>query len=166
MKRAYIFALVFALTGCGTARTLVLDPVKSEAKFAHAVLEENNPNVSVPPEVTAKFRSVIEKGLYDKQAFAPGKDLRIQYTFVSHNPGSQFTRWFWGGIGNAGEGSLAVLVRYLDTNDKELAKTQVEGRIGSGAFGGSFDEAIIKAGEEIVKFTADHFAANRSVAAN
>jgi hypothetical protein len=159
MKRLLLVGVVLLLTGCGTARTLVLEPVNSSARFSRVELVENNANVQVPAEVTTKFRSVVEKGLYEKSAFTRGEDMRILYTFVSHNPGSQFQRWFWGGIGNAGEGSVAVTVKYVDAKGTELAKTQVEGRIGSGMFGGSYDEAIQKAGEEIVKFTTQHFAA-------
>jgi len=74
------------------------------------------------------------------------------------NPGDRLSRWFWGGIGNAGEGMVVVQVRYIDVVGKELARTQVEGRIGSGFFGGSLDDAITKAGEDIVGFTVANFA--------
>lgn len=60
-------------------------------------------------------------------------------------------------MGNSGEGSLIVTVRYLDSNGLELAKTQVEGRIGSGFLGGTFDDAVTKAGEDVVKFTMENF---------
>jgi len=95
--------------------------------------------------------------LYEEGPFTPGSELRIIYTFVGVDEGDQFARWFWEGIGNASEGTITVRVRYLDDQDKELTNTQVEGRIGSGFFGGSFDEAITKAGEEIVKFTIENF---------
>ncbi|GAB7549818.1 hypothetical protein [Cupriavidus sp. 8B] len=160
MKRLQIICLVLVLVGCGTARTLVIEPIKRPNQFQRAELVENKATVTVPAAVTEKFRSVVETGLYEKDAFKRGGDLRIVYTFISHNPGSQFQRWFWGGIGNAGEGSLVIMVRYLDASDTELAKTEVEGRIGSGFFGGEFDEAITKAGEALVKFTVENFAAH------
>lgn len=157
MKHTIVIGLVLLLEACGTARTLVLEPPKPHARFSGVALVESEPTVSVPPEVTEKFRSVVEKGLYENGAFTRGNDLRIVYVIVSDNPGSQFQRWLWGGIGNAGEGSLVVMVRYLDATDTELAKTEVEGRIGSGFFGGSFDDAVTKAGEDIVKFTTQTF---------
>lgn len=159
MKRILVIGLVLLLVGCGTARTLVIEPVKQPAQFQRAELIEANATVKVLPAVQEKFRSVVEKGLYENGAFEHGNDLRIVYTFISNNPGSQFQRWLWGGIGNAGEGSLVVMVRYLDASDTEIAKMEVEGRIGSGVFGGGFDEAITKAAEDLVKFTIDNFAA-------
>jgi hypothetical protein len=157
MKRALVIGLALLLVGCGTARTLVLEPVKTHSRFSGVELVESDATVTVPPEVTGKIRSVVEKGLYENGAFTRGNDLRIVYTIVSDNPGSQFQRWLLGGLGNAGEGSLVIMVRYLDATDTELAKTEVEGRIGSGFFGGSFDEAVTKAGEDIVKFTTQNF---------
>ena len=158
MRNLLFLVCVLFLTACGTATTMVLEPVATNTKFSNVKVVADNPNVEVPQNVTDKLESVIKNGLYEKGPFADGDDLRIHYTFISNNPGNQFTRWFWGGIGNAGEGSLALLVRYLDKNNNEIARTQVEGRIGSGFFGGSFNEAITKAGEDIVKFTVQHFA--------
>jgi hypothetical protein len=157
MKRTLVIGLVLLLVGCGTARTLVLEPVKTHSRFSSVQLVQNEATVTVPPEVTEKIRSVVEKGLYENGAFTRGNELRIVYTIVSNNPGSQFQRWLWGGMGNAGEGSLVIMVRYLDVADTELAKTEVEGRIGSGFFGGSFDEAVTKASEAIVKYTIQNF---------
>ena len=54
---------------------------------------------------------------------------------------------------------MVVLFRYIDLSGRELAKTQVDGRIGSGFFGGLLDDAITKAGEDIVKFAVTTFAA-------
>lgn len=52
------------------------------------------------------------------------------------------------------------MVHYLDSNNTELAKTQVEGQIGIGFFGGSFEEAITKGGQDIVKFTIVNFSSH------
>lgn len=158
MRIYLLLAVMVSLAGCGTASTLVLEPVQTADRFERVELLAHNPTVAVPADVTQKIESVIRKGLYESGTFSHGDDLRILYTFISHDPGSQFQRWFWGGIGNTGEGSVTVMVRYVDKSDKELAKTQVEGRIGSGFFGGSLNEAITKAGQDIVKFTVEKFA--------
>jgi hypothetical protein len=150
--------LALVLAGCGTARTLVLEPPETNARFSSAALIAHNPTVEVPPEVTGRIEAVIGKGLFEGGAFTAGEDLRIYYTFISHEPGNRMERWFWGGIGNAGEGSVTIMVRYVDATERELARTQVEGRIGSGFFGGSINDAITRAGEDIVKFTIDRFA--------
>lgn len=60
MKRALAIGLALVLAACGTARTLVLDPVRSAGRFTRVELVENNPTVRVPAEITATFRSVIE----------------------------------------------------------------------------------------------------------
>ncbi len=145
------------LTGCGTAKTVVLEAPDVSTKFNEVELVANNPTVNVPEEVDVLLRTTIEKGLIEEGSFVKGNDLQIQYTFVNHDEGSRAARWFWGGLGNAGEGTVTVMVVYLDKDQKELAKTQVEGKIGSGFFGGSMNEAIVKAGEDIVEFTKQNF---------
>jgi hypothetical protein len=74
------------------------------------------------------------------------------YRFVQFNPGSQFSRWFWGGIGSAGKGTMTVEAKFLDSNDKELVKIQSEGEIASGFLGGGFNLAIQKAAKEIAEY--------------
>jgi hypothetical protein len=69
---------------------------------------------------------------------------------VQFDTGNQFQRWLWRRIGNAGEGAMHVVAEYFDGGTK-LAPTQIEGRIGSGCFGGSMSEAVDKAAEEIAK---------------
>jgi hypothetical protein len=75
---------------------------------------------------------------------------------VQFEPGSQFQRWFWGGLGNQGEGSLHVLAEFYE-GDKKLAHIQTEGRIGSGAFGGSLNMAVDKAATEIAEYAGTTF---------
>jgi hypothetical protein len=150
--------MVLIITGCGTARTLVLEPVETTTKYTNVKIVADNPNVNVPSEVIEIFESTLRKGLYDDGVFTNGEDLRIHYTFISHDPGNQFERWFWGGLGNAGEGSITIIVTYKDLGGNEITKTQVEGRIGSGFFGGSMNAAIEKAGEDIVEYTKNQFA--------
>ena len=160
MRNFYFVLIILILTGCGTARTLVMEPVQSTTKYTHVMLVADNPTVEVPDDVTETLEETINKGLYEEGPFVNGDDLRIHYTFISHDPGNQFERWFWGGIGNAGEGSVTILVTYMDESGNEIAKTQVEGRIGSGFFGGSINEAIKKAGQDIVEFTINQFSPN------
>jgi hypothetical protein len=157
MRIYILLAVVACLTGCGTANTLVLKPNMSRDKFARAELIACKPNVDVPADVTNELESVIRKGLNEGGAFSPGPDLRILYTIISYNPGNRAARYLTGGIGDTGEGSIAVMVSYVDKDDRELAQTQVQGRIGSGFFGGSLDNAIAKVGEDIVRFTIERF---------
>ncbi len=160
MKQLYALTLIILLSACGTSKTLVLEPVDTVNRYTQVNLMEVDSTVAAPAEVSERLQSVIEKGLFDEGPFIQGDQLTIVYRFISHDPGNQFARWFWGGIGNAGEGSITILVNFLDEEGDELAKTQVEGRIGSGFFGGSFNEAITRTGEDIVKFTIDNFSDN------
>ena len=75
------------------------------------------------------------------------------------NEGSRFKRWMTGGIGNCGEGSSTVEVRFIDNtrNAKEIGKIHAQGTIGSGMFGGSLDSAIEGIAEEIATYTKANF---------
>jgi len=42
---------------------------------------------------------------------------------------------------------------YLDANRQEIGKVQSEGKIGSGMFGGGFDNAIESSVEEFIGYT-------------
>lgn len=151
--------LAAALAGCGTARTVVVEPAKATARYRTLTIAADPSTVAVPADVSRDFEASLRKDLYGSGKFAQGDELRLVYAFVSHNPGNQFQRWFSGGIGNWGEGSLVVHVRYLDKAGQEVAKTQVEGRIGSGFFGGSMSEALYRVSQDVVTFTVTTFAA-------
>lgn len=145
-------ALICLLTGCGAGRTMVLAPPEGADKFQSAEISEAKSTVEVPEEVKSFFQEKLSKLLYGEDNFTRGPGLTIKYRFIQFNPGSQFTRWFWGGLGSAGKGSLTVEAKFLDQNGKELAKIHSEGEISSGAFGGSFDYAVEKAANEIAQY--------------
>ena len=144
--------LTLSLTGCGAGRTMVIAPVEMPVKFTSAELHEDKATVNVPGDINASFEAKLTQLLYGQDGFTKGPGLKIRYRFIQFNPGNQFTRWFWGGIGSAGKGSMTVEARFLDSSDKELAKIQSEGEISSGAFGGSFDFAIQKTAEEMAEY--------------
>jgi hypothetical protein len=66
-------------------------------------------------------------------------------------------RWFWGGIGNSGEASVTLKVDFFDPASAQLGTIQVEGRIGSGFFGGSADDTLDKATDQIVNYAVANF---------
>lgn len=148
-------ALIFA--GCGAGKTLVLKPPEMKLRAVSVELSESKSTVSVPADVNSEFQEKLRQLLFEEGAFQKGTDLKIRYRFIQFNPGNQFTRWFWGGIGNAGEGSLTIETRYFDVADKKLSVIQTEGKIGSGAFGGALSFAIQKAAEEIANYTKVNF---------
>ena len=147
-----LLALTLFLIGCGAGRTMVLAPPVITAKFTSAEIYEDKATVDVPADVSASFQEKFSQLLYGEAGFVRGPDLKIRYRFIQFNPGSQFSRWFWGGIGSAGKGTMTVEARFLDKNDNELAKIQSEGEITSGVFGGSLQLAIEKAAKEVAEY--------------
>ncbi len=147
-----LLVLSLSLAGCGAGKTMVLAAVETPDKFASAELYEDKATVNVPGDVSASFQAKIAQLLYGQEGFTKGPGLKVRYRFIQFNPGNQFTRWFWGGIGSAGKGSMTVEARFLDSSDRELAKIQADGEITSGAFGGSFDFAVQKTAEEVAEY--------------
>ncbi len=164
------FALCVVLAACGTGRTMVKEPPAQKKTFSAVVLTRAEDTVVVPEEYRAQFVTKIRAMLYgtpDKPGrFVEGDGLTIRIKVIQFEAGNQFSRWFWGGIGNAGEGSLQLLAEFYD-HDTKLAEIQTEGRIGSGLFGGSMSEAVDKAAEQIANYAIGTFAEQKgSVARN
>ena len=158
-----LMTLIVILAGCGAGKTLVMKPPGSEMHVTSVSFSEGTSTAVVPDQTIEEFEAKLSELLYGESkegeaaAFQRGNDIKIVYRFLQHDEGSQFTRWFWGGIGNAGQGSLTVEAIYFDHADKELATIQVEGEIGSGFFGGSFEFAIDKAAEQLAEYTIKNF---------
>jgi hypothetical protein len=112
----------------------------------------------VPEEVMKTWETKLDEFLYKEGGYKKGPGLTITYRFLQYNPGDQFSRWFWGGIGNAGQGSLTVDAMYTDSSGQQLGKIQCEGVISSGFFGGDFSFAVEKAANEIAEYTKKNFA--------
>ena len=148
----FTLAVSCLIIGCGAGKTMVLAPAETPERFTEAEIIEGKSTVSVPSDVNAAFQSKLAQLIYGEAGFTQGPGLKISYRFIQFNPGSQLSRWFWGGIGSAGKGSMTVEAIFLDPSGKELAKIQSEGEITSGAFGGSFDLAIKKAAAEVAEY--------------
>ncbi len=150
------------LLGCGAGRTMVMTPPAEKITARTVNLVEEEPTVNVPKEVRDQFQKKLDKALFEakdgkEQTFVRGSEVELRYRFIQFNPGNQFSRYFWGGIGNAGEGTLTVEARFCNGRGEELAKIQCEGKISSGFFGGSFGLALDKAVREIVQFAEANF---------
>jgi len=155
-KHLYLLLLfLFIITACGVGKTLVLEPPEENYRVKSVEIVEKKPTVKVPENLRKKFKKDLAKLIYQK--FQEGPELKIEYAFVQFNPGSRFTRWFWGGLGNAGEGSLTVRAAFYDSKGNTLSVIHIEGKIQSGFFGGSFDEALEKAARELAHYTIYNF---------
>lgn len=151
-----IAGLMFA--GCGVGRAMVIKPPDAKVMVRSVQATEGSSPVAVPPAVKTDFANKLNQYLYEEEGgFQKGPELTISYRFIQYDPGNQFTRWFSGGIGNAGEGSLTVEAKYFDSTNKELATVNVEGRIGSGVFGGALSDAVNKAAEKVAEYTKINF---------
>lgn len=153
--------LCLLLTACGTGRTMVMEPVAEKKIFEAARFERTADSVAVPEELRAMFVEQLREDFYGTAEkpgpFSEGDGLTVRVKVVQFESGSQFQRWFFGGIGNQGEASMQLLTEFLD-GDRKLAHIQTEGRIGSGVFGGSVRSAVEKAVSEISGFAVEHFA--------
>jgi hypothetical protein len=158
-SRLAILGMSLLVVACGTGRTLVMEPPQRKA-FSAVTLARADDTVSVPDQYRTQFVNKIRGLLYGTKEkpgpFAEGPGLTIRIKVVQFDEGNQFERWFWGGIGNAGEGSMHVVADFFE-GDKKLAQTQIEGRIGSGFFGGSMTEAVDKAAEQIATYAIANF---------
>ena len=146
-----------ALAGCGTGRTTVLEAATQPIKATGITLQEAKSTVDCPADVIAQFRAKLSERLYQPGAFSKEGDVTLSYRVVQYNPGSQFQRWLTVGLGNTGEGSLTFEAVYLDGAGNPIGKIMSEGRIGSGFFGGSLDNAVDKAADEVADYTEKNF---------
>lgn len=155
-----VLAGCLVLAACGTGRTLVKEAPTEKKAFQSAKATRSPDTVTVPEEYRKLFANKIRERLYGTKQkpgpFTEGDGLTIEIKVVQFDEGSQALRYLTGGIGNSGEGSLQVQAHFLD-NGKKLAEILIEGRIGSGLFGGSMGEAVDKAAEQIAKYAIDNF---------
>jgi hypothetical protein len=159
-RSVYIYLLlvgIFLLSGCGAGRTLVLDSSTKKSNASTVNIVQGKSTIDIPDDKINEFHSKLSQLIYDENNFETGSDLTITYRFLQYNEGNQFTRWFWGGIGNAGEGTLTVEAVFSDLSGDKIARIQSEGKISSGFFGGDFSLAVQKAAEEIATFTVITF---------
>ena len=152
-----LLGLILCLSGCGAGKTLVMEPFETRLLVHSVNITQGKSTVNVPNEVSQELMEKLSQKLYVQGKFAQGPELTITCRFLQYNPGNQLTRWFLGGIGNSGEGTMTVEASYADASGKQLGKIQSEGKIGSGFFGGGFSLAIDKAADEIAEYTIANF---------
>lgn len=154
---AIISVATLILQACGSGRTLVLDPVKNPHQSGGIHICSTQSSTEVPEEIKITFDTLLREKLYKEEGVKEGSETTLNYRFVQMNEGSRFKRWFLGGIGNSGEGTLTTEVTYLDKNNTVIGKIHTEGKIGSGMFGGGFSNAIETAVDQIVQYTLSTF---------
>jgi hypothetical protein len=151
-----ILTLLF-FVGCGAGKTLVIKPPEAKIKVSSVNFSEGASTVNLPEKFKEIFKQKLTHLLFEESHFQKGSDINIEYRFLQYDPGNQFSRWFWGGIGNAGEGTLTVEAKFFNTDGKELSVIHSEGKISSGFFGGTFELALEKAAKEIVEHIEQNY---------
>jgi hypothetical protein len=137
---------------------MVLKPTDIKQHFSSVEITEGNSTVNVPADAKNVFSQKLEKFVYEERGFQKGNELKLKYRFIQFNPGSQFARYMWGGLGSSGKGPLLTVEgKFFDRTDQELATIQSEGEISSSVFGESFDFAIEKCAKEIAEYTKQNF---------
>lgn len=160
---AALFGLAMMVSGCGASRMTVIRPVPENAGPAAAIqvnqVETTAPTPqSLPGEIQFLLMEQLRKsGAFDAVSSERGI-IALNVTVVSFDAGNQMERWFWGGLGNAGEGDLQLETSFIDSESgQELGKIRSQGTITSGALGGSIDIAYKNAVKQIVEYTVLKF---------
>ena len=152
-----VITMMVCLQGCGTSKIIVINPIAHSERIQKTVaLKPGNHTVSVDKESLDIFEEVVGTNLYKGKRFAKGDDTVVAYRFIQFDKGNRFKRYLLGGIGNSGEGSLTVECRFINKDGQEIGKTQIEGKIGSGFFGGSMDSAIVSAANSLATYVKKH----------
>ena len=140
---------------CASGSTYVVKTPDTAMKVSTVQLVEDKDLVAVPAEVKTTFKEKLTSRICPS---ASAGEVKLSYQFIQFEAGNQFVRWATGGSWNPrGEGSMTVQVKYLDSAGQVLAAIQTDGRIGSGLFGGSFDQALSKAADSVADYTAKTF---------
>ncbi len=149
--------LAFLVQGCGAGKLTVLDPINNSEKTQTVRIKEGKHTLTVPKESIETFEKKFKERLYSNTSLTEGDDIQIVYRFIQYNEGNRFARYFLGGIGNTGEGSLTVELVFIKHDGTQIGKIQAEGKIGSGFAGGSMDSAVESAVEVATDFIQKTF---------
>ncbi len=152
LRNLILVSFILFLQACGSGKTLVLEPPKITSAVQGIHIARDNSTTKIPLEYQQRFENKLQEKLYKKHVFDKGNDLTISYRFIQLDQGNKLARWFTGGIGNAGEGSLTVESKFINKEGKEIGKIHTEGKIGSGFLGGSFDNAIDQSAEKLAEY--------------
>lgn len=147
------------ISGCSTAKTQALSPMQfstdSMQRYNSFTIATNDINDTIPAEKRELFKSKLQE-LLIKDGYTDNGALKIECSFETYDEGNRVARYVIGF--GAGKAEIVVKTSYYDTNtNKLLAETSTKGELAMGMFGGSFDGTLIKAAEDIHKFTKENF---------
>lgn len=168
MKKCFIISiLVLLISGCASARTQIMQP-KKIGFGNYPILEiidfDNNLEGAVPAGMVQELPNSLAKELTALHMFkavnrvpretteTPAENtLVFKGTIIEYNPGSRGKR-YWGGLLGWGKGFMTVQLIAIDKKSREeIFKGNVGSELSGGWFGGSFEGAVDKLKEEMVR---------------
>lgn len=152
-----LLVLPFILAACSSGQIVVNEPLRETYAAKTVTIERDTVTTEAPSEHQNLFEKALSERLLNGHNFAAGKDLTIRYRFLQCDEGDRFGRWFTGGIGNAGEGTLTVEATFYNRMGVEIGKVSTEGKVMRGIGGGSFGNAIKAAAQKLAKYIVENF---------
>lgn len=157
IRLAALAAIAATLSACGASHMVVMEPNRSAVKAEGVQLVYDDSVMGVPQEAVDKVKRYMQDRFFGEgAAFTRGNEMTVRYGFVGFDEGSQFSRWFFGGLGD-GKATMVIQAEFVDQNGNVLAKVQSEGELSAGFFGGDSDSAIKKAVGEIGDYAETNF---------
>lgn len=152
-------ALILMISGCSTAKTQALSPMQfstdSMQRYSSFTIATNDVNDTIPEDKRELFENKLRE-LLTKDGYTDNGSLKIEYSFEAYDEGNRVARYLIGF--GAGKAEIVVKASYYDTNtNKLLVETSTKGELVMGVLGGSFDGTLIRAAEDIHKFTKENF---------
>jgi len=143
--------------GCGSSRSSVIQqPVPGYHADSLRLVAEGADGLVITEDQRRTLVKAFEDRVYDARAFQRGQSgLTASYHVTAGNPGSRGLR-FWIGLWT-GEGTITVEVEWRTAAGVVCARTQHTGVVSGGAFGGSWNKAFEKCGNEIGEFAITTF---------
>lgn len=157
VKSILVIALAITLSACASGSVTVLEPSTTPAGTLKTLrIESGTDTVTIPADARAHFEKRLNEYLLaPKSKFTAGNDLTLRYRFIQFDEGSRALRYIVGF--GAGKGKMTAEIVFLDKDQKQLAKVNVEGEISMGFFGGDFDQAISLAARQVADYTLKNF---------
>lgn len=148
------------LVGCSSSVTKVTAPVSQSNQnvsinYSDVIIENAKVANVIPQEKQEYYEKKLEE-LFIKNGTGIGTGLKIKYSFMAFDEGSQALRYFVGF--GAGKGELIVKTSFYDAiTDTLLGEIETKGELSVGAFGGSFDGTLEKVAEDVFNFTKKNY---------
>jgi hypothetical protein len=150
-----VSAALLALCGCHAGRTIVEQGPDTHRNYAAVALQPEPATVDVPGPLRGLLDDELKDRIYDGDAFRPGSDLTLRYKIVQFEDGNRFGRAVLPGA--AGQGSISVDVTYVDASGSIVGHIVSTGEVSSGTLGGSINNAVENAADQIAKNTIKLF---------